>query len=349
MRILLNIFCLIVVLHASGQNYEICYPYGADTYCNAKYICDDEYFDSYYDVCPIYGPGIYQPNACVLQVYTFDVNQSGQSVNVEVGGDWEYEKLELTLVGPFTLESSCIRPEISGSRLEFIKLTQNSSLGTVALSNSPGRYYVILSSCASNRTNTDPYISIEFTPELNCGIQPIEDVCETCIGSFAPIPQSQVASGKYLIGAWAKEKGASPNKITYDNPELKVILATGSGTIVLGPFHPQGTIIDGWQRIEEEIIIPSGATNIQIVLSSADVDPNSNGVVYFDDVRMFPFDASMKSYVYDPINMRLSAELDERHYATFYEYDEEGKLVRIKKETEKGVMTIQETKSNSSK
>ena len=57
----------------------------------------------------------------------------------------------------------------------------------------------------------------------------------------------------------------------------------------------------------------------------------------------------MKSFVYDPINMRLVAELDERHYATFYEYDEEGQLIRVKKETERGIMTIQETKSNTSK
>jgi hypothetical protein len=40
------------------------------------------------------------------------------------------------------------------------------------------------------------------------------------------------------------------------------------------------------------------------------------------------------------------AELDERNYATFYEYDEEGKLIRVKKETEKGVMTIQENRDN---
>ena len=30
------------------------------------------------------------------------------------------------------------------------------------------------------------------------------------------------------------------------------------------------------------------------------------------------------------------AELDERHFATFYEYDNEGRLVRVKKETERG-------------
>ena len=44
--------------------------------------------------------------------------------------------------------------------------------------------------------------------------------------------------------------------------------------------------------------------------------------------------------------LRLMAELDERNYATFYEYDEEGKLIRVKKETEKGVMTIQENRAN---
>ena len=54
----------------------------------------------------------------------------------------------------------------------------------------------------------------------------------------------------------------------------------------------------------------------------------------------------MKSYVYDPVTLRLVAELDERNYASIYEYDEEGKLVRIKKETERGVMTISENRNN---
>jgi hypothetical protein len=43
------------------------------------------------------------------------------------------------------------------------------------------------------------------------------------------------------------------------------------------------------------------------------------------------------------------AELDERNYATLYEYDEEGKLIRVKKETEKGIMTIKENKNNTTK
>jgi len=169
-----------------------------------------------------------------------------------------------------------------------------------------------------------------------------DNVCETCIGSFAPIPGEE-----YLVGAWVKEENASLTKTSYTYPEIYLhftINNNGSiSTNTVGPFTPSGAIIDGWQRIEEKVQIPIDAIDITIELSS------SNGNVYYDDIRMFPFNASMKTFVYDPINMRLNAELDERHYATFYEYDEEGKLVRIKKETERGVMTIQETKSNSSK
>ena len=54
----------------------------------------------------------------------------------------------------------------------------------------------------------------------------------------------------------------------------------------------------------------------------------------------------MKTYVYDPLNLWLVAELDALNYATFYDYDSEGQLVQIKKETENGVVTIQTSRSN---
>ena len=53
----------------------------------------------------------------------------------------------------------------------------------------------------------------------------------------------------------------------------------------------------------------------------------------------------MKTYVYDPVNLRLVAELDENNYARFYEYDPEGTLIRTKAETRKGIKTINETRS----
>ena len=53
----------------------------------------------------------------------------------------------------------------------------------------------------------------------------------------------------------------------------------------------------------------------------------------------------MKTYVYDYRTMRIMAALDENNYAVFYEYDDRGTPVRLKKETERGIMTVQETRS----
>lgn len=160
--------------------------------------------------------------------------------------------------------------------------------------------------------------------------------CSDCISSFSPIPGK-----KYLVSAWVKEKNAPQSKTSYTYPSLTILFPSISAST--SPFLASGVIIDGWQRVEGEFLIPLSATNMSIKLDC------NTGDCYFDDVRVLPFDGSMKSYVYDPITMRLVAELDERNYATLYEYDEEGKLIRVKKETEKGIMTIQENRNNTKK
>jgi len=68
-------------------------------------------------------------------------------------------------------------------------------------------------------------------------------------------------------------------------------------------------------------------------------------LIYFDELRFTPYNSNMKSYVYDPITLRLVAQLDENNYASFFEYDEEGTLIRTKAETKAGVKTITETRS----
>jgi hypothetical protein len=160
--------------------------------------------------------------------------------------------------------------------------------------------------------------------------------CDTCIGSFRPEP------GKvYLVSVWVKEANAAPSKTTYNFPQ--VIIEFPSLSSSAGPFTATGAIIEGWQHIEGQFIVPFNATDINVKLQSI------SSTCFFDDIRIFPYDGTMKTYVYDPITLRLSAELDERNYATMYEYDEEGKLTRVKKETERGVMTIKESKSSSKK
>jgi hypothetical protein len=172
------------------------------------------------------------------------------------------------------------------------------------------------------------------------------DVSENCCdGSFAPIPGK-----KYVVSAWVKE--ASKNVKIFENAYITL----GFGYInpeqhapptrmVLGPFYAKGNIIDGWQRIEESFVVPPGVETMSVRMNNK----GNNDSVYFDDIRIYPFDGNMKSYVYDPDTKRLVAEMDQNNYATLYEYDEEGQMVRVKKETERGVMTISESRSAQTK
>ena len=155
-------------------------------------------------------------------------------------------------------------------------------------------------------------------------------------GSFAP------ESGKYIVSGWVKEIH-NEEPLSYQSA-IKVSVLGQSYTL-----KPSGPIIDGWQRIVGIITIVDYPDTIQPVMTielSCDLSINE---CFYDDVRFFPYHGNMKSFVYDQQTQRLMAELDQNNYATYYEYDLEGGLVRVKKETEKGIMTIQETRSHSPK
>lgn len=145
-------------------------------------------------------------------------------------------------------------------------------------------------------------------------------------------------AGKYVLSGWVKEN-VSSSTTSYIHSVIEVFV---NGSEV-ETFTPKGAIIDGWQKIEGVFDIPSNGIHLDINLKNNYTDGSTN--VYFDDIRVHPFDGNMKSFVYDPVSQRLMAELDENNYATFYEYDQEGGLVRVKKETERGIQTIQETRS----
>jgi len=40
------------------------------------------------------------------------------------------------------------------------------------------------------------------------------------------------------------------------------------------------------------------------------------------------------------------AQLDENNFATLFEYDDEGTPIRVKKETERGIMTLKENRQS---
>ena len=99
--------------------------------------------------------------------------------------------------------------------------------------------------------------------------------------------------------------------------------------------------IEGWRLFSISLPeIKPNASNLTITLKG----PAGNGVlsVYYDDLRITPADATAKSFVYDDKTMRLISELDENHFATFYDYDDAGNLIRVRKETERGIVTLKE-------
>jgi hypothetical protein len=153
--------------------------------------------------------------------------------------------------------------------------------------------------------------------------------------AFSPIKEA-----KMVIGAWVKMDGNDCNTApALDN----VVISTeynnwGSPNPV--SLKRTGVRIEGWQRYEA--VITTGFYAAQLKLSVvAPADRN----IYVDDIRVQPFNSHMKSFAYDQISLKLMAELDENNYATFYEYDDDGTLIRVKKETEKGIMTIKESRS----
>jgi hypothetical protein len=165
-------------------------------------------------------------------------------------------------------------------------------------------------------------------------------------GSFMPLTSTTLTT-KYIVSGWVKEAQTVLPE-SYANSSIKVTV-TNVSEISTVTCAPSGAIIDGWQRIIGILQIPPVTTLDADATIKIDLKCNGTTPCYFDDIRFYPYDGSLKSFVYDEDTQRLMAELDENNYATFYEYDLEGGLIRVKKETEKGVFTIQETRSSTAK
>jgi hypothetical protein len=153
--------------------------------------------------------------------------------------------------------------------------------------------------------------------------------------TFTPVQKS-----KLLVTAWIKMDGNDCNSApALDN----VVIATEYtkwGTTNTYALQRTGVRIEGWQRYE--VIVPTSDISTQLKIG---VVAPSGRDIYVDDIRVQPFNSSMKSFAYDPESLRLMAELDENNYATQYEYDDDGTLIRVKKETERGIMTVKESRS----
>jgi hypothetical protein len=146
---------------------------------------------------------------------------------------------------------------------------------------------------------------------------------------------------KYVVSVWLKPTTTTSGLLANYSASVSlsadsVLGGSSSPGLLLKSLVPKSGIIEGWQKFELTVDVP--AKYKKFVL-------NLGGGYYYDDLRIFPFESNSKGFVYHPITRKLMATLDENNYATFYEYDAEGNLVRTKKETEKGILTITESRS----
>jgi hypothetical protein len=189
----------------------------------------------------------------------------------------------------------------------------------------------------------NPSYSVKIAPLDNSNAGLMKDV-----NHFITIPQSAIEPQFNLLGAkkyrmklWIKSTVSNSSVNNYVTIQMKkadgtTIVSNSAGSFVTDP-------IEGWRLYE--IVIPSinsDTREMTLQFHGGDADETR----FYDDVRIIPEDALAKSYVYHEKSLKLISELDENHFATFYDYDEAGNLIRVRKETERGVVTLKEASVN---
>lgn len=143
---------------------------------------------------------------------------------------------------------------------------------------------------------------------------------------------------EYHFSAWASTGQSVSERIADPNLYTEVVFENEAGTLLSSTrLYPEPYTVDTWRRITGAFVVPPGTRRFKVRFSKG-----AAAALWIDDVRIMPNDAVMQSFVYETGTLRLSATLDEENYATLYQYDEEGNLRLLKRETAEGVVTVTE-------
>ncbi len=151
--------------------------------------------------------------------------------------------------------------------------------------------------------------------------------------------------GKYVFSTWVKTK-MDFYKYNSNDPSLGIMIVDLEGNVIGTPayFTPQGPIINGWQKITGTYEIPNSVSTSDQKYLRVNFKKGSQAVItWFDDFRIFPLNSTVKTFVYNS-KMQVTSTLDENNFATFYSYNEKGELISVSKETEKGIVTLKESR-----
>lgn len=284
-------------------------------------------------------------------VYSSALYEFGKTLNTAVASNAKYKEVAFESFEDLGNPSTC---DINSDHWGFSSSTYTSNISTytahtgkrsIKLAN--GTSVSLTSSVTTDTCETHNALARLTDPEADPYDNSLQDTLRPCDcnGVFAPDP-----SKKYLLMAWVRQTpvgGSDINTLsTYNSPSIKVEVYDGVSTTSTGAITASGPVIDGWQRVYLTFDVPSNAVSITVTLAN---NSGTSSDDYFDDIRIQPFDANMMTYVYDPMTYRLVAQLDANNFATFYIYDEQGGLEKMKVETEQGIKTVKEGRMNMDK
>lgn len=175
-------------------------------------------------------------------------------------------------------------------------------------------------------------------------ILPLDNFCNE---SFTP-----KVGEKYILQAWVSSDlgGAVAVENLNAIPEAKIQVNFYNDVNQLigstNEYSAQGPVVEGWQLMEQEFAVPPNTSKVKLVFVNKHTASTAGSSVYFDDVRVFKFNGSMISYVYDQETMRLIAELNQDNFYTKYIYNEAGELVKTNVESKDGIRTVVESRAH---
>lgn len=145
----------------------------------------------------------------------------------------------------------------------------------------------------------------------------------------------------FRLSVWLKSSALITQKDVTDNVIIEVGNSTKKPTLIViartGDWILCEAIISA-----NEVDVPSVGQSLVVTPAIKCLDKT----IGIDDVRVQPLLAQMIAYVYDYKTLRVMASFDDQHFGLYYQYNDEGQLVRKQVETERGVKTIQETQYN---
>ena len=162
------------------------------------------------------------------------------------------------------------------------------------------------------------------------------------------LPNEATVTTKYMVRAWVRIDKSKP-----DLPEGALTVRT-NGTLAPYSWATSTNMVkvsDAGEWTLYEAILSDGTVYAGSVdLSkhfglSFDMTGYEEGDIYLDDVRIQPLQSEMVCYVYDEAQ-RIVASFDDQHFASLFQYNMEGELIRKRKETVEGVKTISEAHYN---